>query len=819
MKRKFLLILILIVPFFCTQAIVPAGDCLRLEKNWLFLRSDLGSIWETVRPKQKEDVPVWEKVTLPHCYNAYDAVDPTVNYYQGIGWYKTLLDINNPYANGRTFLHFEGSGQKTDVYVYTKLVASHVGGYDEWSVDISNAVSDFLKLPGHERFQGKIPVSVRCDNSRDAEMIPSSLSDFNLYGGIYRYLNLIYTPKITFEDLAIIADIKPKSTVGTLTINSKLYAPDGLVGSISAHILISDPDGITVFETDRFIKTIDAELIHIPIKKPQRWSPLEPKLYGCKVTLSVNDQSIVIQKSFGFKHFEFKENGGFELNGKPLFIRGTHRHEDHAGVGAAMTEQAMRAEMQLIKAMGANFIRLGHYQQSDIILSLCDSLGILVWEEIPWCRGGLGGEAYKNQARLMLTNMITQHRNHASIIIWGMGNENDWPGDFEVTEQQKIRNFMSELHNRSHQLDSTRVTAIRRCDFCQDIVDVYSPSIWAGWYSGRFTDYRNMLGYYSKRVKRMMHVEWGGDSHARRYSENPYMNIDTVDFKTPFNPMLKGEKVPVTATINVPNKGDWSESYICDLFDWCLTEQNTMPWLAGAANWTFKDFSTPLRPENPIPYVNQKGLVTRDLTPKESYYVFQSHWSEKPMVHIFGHDWKVRWGKEGELKQLKVFSNCKQVELFLNGKSLGMKKRNDLAFPASGLHWESPFIKGVNALRAVATMGKSTLIDEISFEYQTEKWDKPTTIEATILKRTDLYAIVQAQLRDAKGVFCPDAANVIEFDYAGEGKMICNLGTPDGSRILQAYNGRAVIKVEITSAQQGVLAIKSSGLTPAFVKL
>ncbi len=128
--------------------------------------------------------------------------------------------------------------------------------------------------------------------------------------------------------------------------------------------------------------------------------------------------------------------------------------------------------------MGANFIRLGHYQQSEIILRLCDELGLLVWEEIPWCRGGLGGEKYREQARRMLTNMIDQHRNHPSVILWGMGNENDWPGDFEEFDKDSIRAFMSELHDLSHRLDPTRPTVIRRCDFCRDIVDVYSPSIW-----------------------------------------------------------------------------------------------------------------------------------------------------------------------------------------------------------------------------------------------------------------------------------------------------------------------------------------------------
>jgi beta-galactosidase len=171
-----------------SQQLNNTSEKQRLNNNWQFVRTDIGSVWEAVRPAKKggpEKVPIWQPVTLPHSYNASDAVDPDVNYYQGPAWYKTLIDIENPYKNGRTFLHFEGAGQKTEVYVYTTKVGSHVGGYDEWKVDITKAVKAFRSsdAANEGRFKGKIPVIIRTDNSRDTEMIPSDLSDFNLYGG------------------------------------------------------------------------------------------------------------------------------------------------------------------------------------------------------------------------------------------------------------------------------------------------------------------------------------------------------------------------------------------------------------------------------------------------------------------------------------------------------------------------------------------------------------------------------------------------------------------------------------------------------------
>lgn len=159
MKRLIYILCILIGCLATSEAKVPAGHKIRLTDNWLYLRGDIGNIWEAVRPASpgtSESVPLWTPVSLPHCFNATDAVDPDVNYYQGPGWYKTLLDIQNPYPNGRILLDFEGAGQKTEVYIYTTLVASHVGGYDEWTADITEAVQAFVSTPEYQkRFKGK----------------------------------------------------------------------------------------------------------------------------------------------------------------------------------------------------------------------------------------------------------------------------------------------------------------------------------------------------------------------------------------------------------------------------------------------------------------------------------------------------------------------------------------------------------------------------------------------------------------------------------------------------------------------------------------
>ena len=524
-----------------------------------------------------------------------------------------------------------------------------------------------------------------------------------------------------------------------------------------------------------------------------------------------------MQQCFGLRSFEWVEHGPFKLNGERLLLRGTQYHEDHAGVGAAVPDEVVRQTFQQIKEMGANFVRLGHYQQSPQVLELCDQLGLLVWEEIPWCRGGLGGERYQQECRDMLRAMIDQHFNHPSIILWGLGNENGWPGDFKTFDTNAIRSFMVELNNLAHQLDPSRKTCIRYCDFCKDVPDVYSPSIWAGWYSGQYVEYRASLERAIKSVPHFFHAEWGGDSHARRFSEEPEKFLGNVAMGLGTAEVGNAYKSS-GGSARASKDGDWSESYICDLFDWYLKEQEQMTNLTGTAQWIFKDFATPLRPENPVPLVNQKGLVERDGTPKEGYYVFQSYWADKPMIHIFGYSWPVRWGRPDEEKVVKVFSNCHEVELWVNGVSAGLKERSIVDYPAAGLHWLVKLKEGTNTLRAVGTRAGVEVSDEIHFEYQTATWIKPETLALQEIGQSNNVVTVEARVFDNDGVRCLDAANVIRFGLAGDGQLIDDLGTSTGSRVVQLYNGRAQISLRLTGSR-AVASVASDGLPTQFLEI
>ncbi len=761
----------------------------RLDGDWQFhsaLINEVGEAWEQSRESE------WEPITLPHCFNAMDSCDPDKPYARGHGWYRRRLSLRNPYANGRTILHFQGAGQTTTLWIGSTRVGTHIGGYDEFAFDITDALAQFNP---DEHFAG-VPVVVLCDNTPDYDRIPSELSDFCLYGGLYRHVNLIYLPAVSLDSVHILPVVHPHG-VAQVSVKARLYNPSVQHAACAVAVEISSPGGRTIHQSYQKLPAWEgfASLAQFQVSAPDLWSPASPSLYRCQVTLSTPDGEVQVEQRFGIRHIEFVEHGVFKLNGQRVLLRGTQRHQDHAGVAAAMSDDRTREEMHMIHEMGANFVRLAHYQQDRLVLDLCDELGLMVWEELPWCRAGVGGEAFQQNAADMLTHMIEQHYNHPSIVFWGLGNEDDWPGEFPSMDEDSIRSFMARMRDLAHRLDDSRLTALRRCDFARDIPEVYSPSIWAGWYRGSYREYEQSLMEQRNRVSRFIHIEWGADSHAGRHAEDP----DTVMSQIPVG-LGTDERglayIKAGGDPRVSSIGDWSETYACNLFDWHLKTQEKLDWLSGSAQWVFKDFASPLRGDNGIPHVNQKGVVERDLTRKESYYVFQSYWSEKPMVHIYGHNWPVRWGKPGQLRKVHVYSNCDRAELFLNGISQGTRGRDSQNFPAAGLRWDAAFIAGPNHLRVEAHKGSVTVSDEINFTYQTQPWGKPVVLQLLKKEHTAGRITIEAKLLDAQGVLCLDGRDFVRFSLAGAGRLIDNMGTTRASRELQLANGRAEISLD-----------------------
>src|ERR1700722_14124379 len=222
----------------------------RLDTGWEFHEGTLGSVWEIWRGDKATDNVIWSPVTLPHCFNTRDAVDPDVHYYQGQGWYRTRLNLANPYPGGRTLLHFDGAGQRSQVFVGLEQVGEHVGGYDQWDVDITDAARRVLT---NAISKGTVPIAVLCDNSRNAESIPSDLSDFVRYGGIYRHVSLVYVPGVSVERVHVEPVLETDGDA-SVKILSRFYNPAKSKNQLELEIQVSDPAGNVIYTNHESIK-------------------------------------------------------------------------------------------------------------------------------------------------------------------------------------------------------------------------------------------------------------------------------------------------------------------------------------------------------------------------------------------------------------------------------------------------------------------------------------------------------------------------------------------------------------------------------------
>jgi beta-galactosidase len=744
-----------------------------INSDWNYLEDDTKNLSEINNSKG------WLSINLPHSWNSQDATDNEPGYRRSASWYKKNLVIRPIDANKVYHLYFEGSNITTKVYVNGKEAGGHIGGYIGFTIDITKFIN-----------AGNNEVLVRVDNSYNIEIIPSQKSDFFIYGGITRDVWLLSMDKNHLDNIKITTP-KVSEKAASLVVVASFKNVENIKGfSYSAQL--TNPEGKVVATKKGTLSGQETSILFNEIKNPELWDINKPNLYTLNVSLLENGKIIdKIEDKVGFRWFEFKENGPFLLNGKRVLIRGTHRHEEHAGVGAAMSNEQHRKDMESIKEIGANFVRLAHYPQDPEIYKACDELGLLVWDELPWCRGGVGNEVWKTNAKNLLSEMITQNYNHPSIIIWSLGNEMNWLPDFpDGDNAEKMTVFLKELNDLSHQLDPSRKTALRKYEEGSKIVDVFSPSIWSGWYSGSYKSYKKAVDKYKLDYKHFIHAEYGGDSHVGRHSENPITGEGVIK--------VEGweEAIVQSKGANIAQIGDWSESYIVDLFDWHLNVAENDPTFVGNVQWAFKDFGTPLRPEDDIPYMNQKGLVDRNGNPKDAYYVFKSYWSDKPFAYIESHTWTERQGPKDLVRVLNVFSNCPKVEFFHNGVSLGEKIRNIKSYPACGLTWDVNFKEGKNIFVAVGTTkdGKK-VTDTIDVNYRFTKNEPAIGLKLSAEKLKNGNYLVTAIAVDKNNLRCLDYEDRVYFQCLSGGQTLKNQGTPTGSESIKMSNGKAAIEV------------------------
>lgn len=642
-----------------------------------------------------------EKVTVPHCWNAIDGVDggsKTNHSVDGNGYrrdamlYARSLDVKAR-EDKRYFVHFGGASISSDVRVNGIKLGEHHGAFGAFCYEIT----PFLKKKDNV-------IQVTVDNRFTLDIAPLS-GDFTMFGGMYRPVTLIETGPycinpanpyansgVTFTQTAL------SDAVGELEIETEVSGPQALDVWIIHTALDADGKAVASVKTPiRDRDTIKPNTFRrkdkLSVPNPIRWHGIEnPYLYTIRTALVVNGKTVdQLEHRWGFRTIEITPENGMRLNGKPYKLRGVNRHQDRSGKGWAISEEDQREDMQIIREMGVNAVRIAHYPHSTYTYDLCDEHGFLVWPEIPLVEHVHNSDSFAANAKFQMSEMIAQHRNHPSIFVWGTANEIGAGANGRKTDKEASTKLLNELYAISKKEDPSRYCGItanplkRPENDCHDLVGY---NTYPGWYGSKPHEMKNaienlMKAYPNKGIS-INEYGAGGSIHCH---EIPAKQPKTV---TPWHPeeyQLACHEGQYRAIKNAPKR------------------------LWGSFVWNMFDFGADKRTEGDRLGINDKGLVTYDRKiRKDVYYMYQANWSDNPMVHIVSRRYTVR---DSDMMDVTVFSNCDTVELFVNGDSLGTVQPDDLR----KFVWKNvKFQDGKNALKAVAKSAKGTVKDSYTFK-------------------------------------------------------------------------------------------------------
>lgn len=648
-----------------------------------------------------KDKSAWEKVNLPHTWNAFDVMDDEPGYYRGIGWYKRKLNTDASLKGRDVFISFNGADQETEVYINGKLAGSHIGGYTKFVVPVSK----FLNYRDDE-------IEVKVSNRFNEDIAPLT-ADFTFFGGIYRNVNLLVTGAAHFSQQdngssgvyittpqvsEAAASVQVRSLITTAENGRKVQLQTSLLNA-EGKIIASQLNLLNLSAGVNNTSIQDFKTI----KQPELWSPERPYLYRVITKIiDVKTKAVIDQISnpLGFRWFKFDAAQGFFLNGKPLKLIGASRHQDYAGLGNAVPDALQIRDIELLKKMGGNFLRVAHYPQDPMILEACDRLGILASVEIPVVNTITESEAFTANCKNMQIEMIRQNFNHPSIVIWAYMNEillrpkftNDKPR--QQVYFNHIRQLAQTLDSLTRKEDPSRYTMIVNHGAFDNynkvgltkIPMIVGWNLYSGWYSGVPEDFAKFLDRHHAELadKPMIVTEYGADADPRIRSFSPVRFDKSIEYATYFNQVY-------------------------------LNAMLKRPFVSGGIVWNLADFSSETREET-MPHINNKGLFTLDRQPKDTYFLYQAYLLDKPFIKIASAQWKERAGiadSAGSFstQPFQVATNLKAAELFLNGKSLGVKEAADHI-----CSWQVPFVNGINKLRAVADNSSDEM--DINFQLQ-----------------------------------------------------------------------------------------------------
>ena len=566
---------------------------------------------------------------LPHTWNAKDGQDGGNDYWRGTCTYENTFPRPAYTADQRVYLQFHGVNASANVILNGQSVATHDGGYSTFRVDVTDVLAD------------ENAITVEVDNSVNDKVYPQK-ADFTFYGGIYRDVEILVVSKYHFDldhfsgpGIKYWAEVSGKDA--TVHVRTFLGA-EARDASAYVKVCLRDAEGNVVAKSDGLS-------VELPVANVHLWDGIEdPYLYHVTATLICDGKAVdEIGCNVGVRTFRVDPKEGFFLNGRSYPLRGVCRHQDWKGIGNALSKEHHDTDMAIIREIGANTIRLAHYQHDQYFYDLCDKYGMVVWAEIPYISEHMPGG--RENTISQMKELIVQNYNHPSIVCWGVSNE--------ITISTKDNKDMLDNHHvlndLCHEMDPTRFTTLACYAMCgpfnkvAHITDVVSWNLYLGWYVPGMP----------------LNDAWVDFFHAKY----PGRCLGYSEYGCECMPNLHSSH---------PKRGDQSEEYQCLYNEYMLNFFAKRPFMWATHLWNMFDFAADARNQGGEPGMNHKGLVTFDRkTRKDSFYIYKAWWSKEPFVYICGRRYVDRPEKT---TTVKVYSNQPSVTLYANGEKVATQQ-------------------------------------------------------------------------------------------------------------------------------------------------
>ena len=607
--------------------------------QWEFLKDSAAT-----KPEAVTGVVGWTAVKLPHTWNNLDGEDGGNNYAKIACWYRRDLEATPEMLAKRVVIRFAGANRQAELFVNGTSAGKHVGGFGAFAVDVTQLLH-----------AGTNELTVRVSNEADKDSPPLS-ADFTFFGGIYRRVDLLVLDPlhVSATDFASsgvrvwaseITDASAKVSVRTLVKND---ADAGTPAIMAVDVLDAGGASVAYKEMPVLMPAWATEPVEcsMTVNQPHLWNGRkDPYLYSVRLKVKRNGKVVdEVTQPLGIRTYSIDEEKGFILNGQPYPLHGVDMHQDWNNEGWAISNEQLEEDMAFVKEIGATCIRLAHYQHHPYFYDLCDRAGIVVWTEVPVVNSITSDDAFTQNTEQQERELIRQNWNHPSVCFWSVGNEVGSGGG----NPTKLFTAMNKI---AHEEDPTRMTTLAFAGKGKEwpgITDTWGKNRYFGWYNGTFADLPKFLaGEGSEAMS-----EYGAGSSIYFHSEDPVRMDHTEEYQCLFH-----------------------EAY------WPALKAKSSIW--GTYIWALFDFAADQRREGDHAGRNDKGLVTYDRkTRKDAFYYYKANWSDEPVVHLNSSRFAVR-GLDHI--PVKVYANTVEVELIVNGKSVGKKSGENCVFVWDGV--------------------------------------------------------------------------------------------------------------------------------------